>query len=98
MGEEARRVAVNVAPKVAKARTQPSGVFYQGILKMDDNDKSKPDLSRLKGQPNGSVFLNPYSRLFPHLVDDGKLVLADQNTLGKVARDTEEVIWTIGNL
>ena len=88
MGEEARRVAVNIAPKVAKARTQP-GVFYQGILKMDDNDKSKPDLSRLKGQPNGSVFLNPYNNLF-YIVDDGKLVLADQNTLGKVAPDTEE--------
>jgi len=88
VGEEARRVAVNIAPKVAKARTQP-GVFYQGILKMDDNDKSKPDLSRLKGQPNGSVFLNPYNNLF-YIVDDGKLVLADQNTLGKVAPDTEE--------
>jgi len=88
VGEEARRVAVNIAPKVAKARTQP-GVFYQGILKMDDNDKSRPDLSRLKGQPNGSVFLNPYNNLF-YIVDDGKLVLADQNTLGKVAPDTEE--------
>ena len=88
VGEEARRVAVNIAPKVAKARTQP-GVFYQGILKMDDNDKSKPDLSRLKGQPNGSVFLNPYNNLF-YIVDNGKLVLADQNTLGKVAPDTEE--------
>ena len=88
VGEEARRVAVNIAPKVAKARTQP-GVFYQGILKMDDNDKSKPDMSRLRGQPNGSVFLNPYNNLF-YIVDDGKLVLADQNTLGKVAPDTEE--------
>jgi len=88
VGEEARRVAVNLAPKVAKARTQP-GVFYQGILKMDDNDKTRPDMSRLKGQPNGSVFLNPYNNLF-YIVDDGKLVLADQNTLGKVAPDTEE--------
>ena len=88
VGEEARRVAVNIAPKVAKARTQP-GVFYQGILKMDDNDKTRPDMSRLKGQPNGSVFLNPYNNLF-YIVDDGKLVLADQNTLGKVAPDTEE--------
>ena len=88
VGEEARRVAVNIAPKVAKARTTP-GAFYQGILKMDDNDKTRPDLSRLKGQPNGSVFLNPYNNLF-YIVDDGKLVLADQNTLGKVAPDTEE--------
>ena len=56
---------------------------------MDDNDKSKPDLPRLKGQPNGSVFLNPYNNLF-YIVDDGKLVLADQNTLGKIAPDTEE--------
>jgi len=88
VGEEARRVAVNIAPKVAKARTT-KGVFYQGILKMDDNDKTRPDLSRLKGQPNGSVFLNPYNNLF-YIVDDGKLVLADQNTLGKVAPDTEE--------
>ena len=88
IGEEARRVAVNIAPKVAKARTT-KGVFYQGILKMDDNDKTRPDLSRLKGQPNGSVFLNPYNNLF-YIVDDGKLVLADQNTLGKVAPDTEE--------
>ena len=88
VGEEARRVAVNIAPKVAKARTTP-GAFYQGILKMDDNDKTKPDLSRLTGQPNGSVFLNPYNNLF-YIVDDGKLVLADQNTLGKVAPDTEE--------
>ena len=88
IGEEAKRVAVNIAPKVAKARTTP-GVFYQGILKMDDNDKTRPDMSRLKGQPNGSVFLNPYNNLF-YIVDDGKLVLADQNTLGKVAPDTEE--------
>ena len=88
VGEEARRVAVNIAPKVAKARTTP-GVFYQGILKMRDDDKTKPDMSRLVGQPNGSVFLNPYNNLF-YIVDDGKLVLADQNTLGKVAPDTEE--------
>ena len=88
VGEEARRVAVNIAPKVAKARTQP-GVFYQGILKMRDDDKTKPDMSRLVGQPNGAVFLNPFNNLF-YIVDDGKLVQADQNTLGKVAPDTEE--------
>ena len=88
VGEEARRVAVNIAPKVAKARTQP-GVFYQGILKMDDKDKSKPDLPRLKGQPDGAVFINPYNNLF-YIVDGGKLVLADQNTLGKIAPDEGE--------
>jgi len=88
VGEEARRIAVNIAPKVAKARTTP-GAFYQGILKMDDKDKTKPDMSRLVGQPNGAVFLNPFNNLF-YIVDDGKLIQADQNTLGKVAPDTEE--------
>tara|TARA_Y100001937_G_scaffold15569_1_gene21329 strand:- start:1467 stop:2243 length:777 start_codon:yes stop_codon:yes gene_type:complete len=88
VGDEARRIAVNIAPKVAKARTT-TGVFYQGILKMDDNDKSKPDLPRLKGQPDGAVFINPYNNLF-YIVDGGKLVLADQNTLGKIAPDEGE--------
>jgi len=88
VGAEARRIAVNIAPKVAKARTTP-GAFYQGILKMDDKDKTKPDMSRLVGQPNGAVFLNPFNNLF-YIVDDGKLIQADQNTLGKVAPDTEE--------
>ena len=88
VGDEARRIAVNIAPKVAKARTT-TGVFYQGILKMDDKDKSKPDLPRLKGQPDGAVFINPYNNLF-YIVDGGKLVLADQNTLGKIAPDEGE--------
>ena len=56
---------------------------------MDDKDKTKPDMSRLVGQPNGAVFLNPFNNLF-YIVDDGKLIQADQNTLGKVAPDTEE--------
>ena len=88
VGDEARRIAVNIAPKVAKARTTP-GIFYQGILKMDDDDKTRPDMSRLLGQPNGAVFLNPYNNLF-YIVDDGKLVQADQSTLRKQAPDTEE--------
>ena len=88
VGETAKIRAVNLAPKVAKARTT-TGVFYQGILKMDDNDKSKPDLPRLKGQPDGAVFINPYNNLF-YIVDGGKLVLADQNTLGKIAPDEGE--------
>ena len=33
VGDEARRIAVNIAPKVAKARTTP-GVFYQGIFEL----------------------------------------------------------------
>ena len=88
VGDEARRIAVNIAPKVAKARTTPN-IFYQGILKMEDDDKTKPDMSRLIGQPNGAVFLNPYNNLF-YIVDDGKLVQADQSTLRKQAPDTEE--------
>ncbi len=88
VGDEARRIAVNIAPKVAKARTTPN-IFYQGILKMEDDDKTKPDMSRLIGQPNGAVFLNPYNNLF-YIVDDDKLVQADQSTLQKQAPDTGE--------
>ena len=88
VGDEARRIAVNIAPKVAKARTTPN-IFYQGILKMEDDDKTKPDMSRLLAQPNGAVFLNPYNNLF-YIVDDDKLVQADQSTLQKQAPDTGE--------
>ena len=63
VGEEARIKAVNLAPKVAKARTTP-GIFYQGILIMDKKDTSKPDLGYMASQPDGAIFLNPNNNLF----------------------------------
>ena len=79
VGDEARIRAVNLAPKVAKARTTP-GVFYQGILIMDKKDSSKPDLGYMASQPDGSVFLNPTNNLF-YIKDDNKLKLVNQQTL-----------------
>jgi len=79
VGDEARRIAVNIAPKVAKARTTP-GVFYQGILIMDKKDTNKPDLNYMASQPEGSVFLNPTNNLF-YIKDDNKLKLVNQQTL-----------------
>jgi hypothetical protein len=52
VGDDAKIRAVNLAPKVAKARTTP-GVFYQGILIMDKTDTNKPDLSYMASQPEG---------------------------------------------
>jgi|TARA_S200002703_G_scaffold32264_1_gene28148 hypothetical protein len=79
VGEEARIKAVNLAPKVAKARTTP-GIFYQGILIMDKKDTSKPDLGYMASQPDGAIFLNPNNNLF-YTKDDNKLKLVDQQTL-----------------
>ena len=79
VGDEARIRAVNLAPKVAKARTTP-GVFYQGILIMDKKDSNKPDLAYMASQPDGSVFLNPTNNLF-YIKDDNKLKLVNQQTL-----------------
>ena len=79
VGDEARIRAVNLAPKVAKARTTP-GVFYQGILIMDKKDTNKPDLNYMASQPEGSVFLNPTNNLF-YIKDDNKLKLVNQQTL-----------------
>ena len=79
MGDEARIRAVNLAPKVAKARTTP-GVFYQGILIMDKSDSSKPDLAYMASQPDGAIFLNPNNNLF-YTKDDNKLKLVNQQTL-----------------
>ena len=77
--ETAKIRAVNLAPKVAKARTTP-GVFYQGILIMDKKDTNKPDLNYMASQPEGSVFLNPTNNLF-YIKDDNKLKLVNQQTL-----------------
>ena len=79
VGETAKIRAVNLAPKVAKARTTP-GVFYQGILIMDKKDTNKPDLNYMASQPEGSVFLNPTNNLF-YVKDDNKLKLVNQQTL-----------------
>ena len=79
VGETAKIRAVNLAPKVAKARTTP-GVFYQGILIMDKKDTNKPDLNYMASQPEGSVFLNPTNNLF-YIKDDNKLKLVNQQTL-----------------
>ena len=79
VGDEARIRAVNLAPKVAKARTTP-GIFYQGILIMDKSDSSKPDLAYMASQPDGAIFLNPNNNLF-YTKDDNKLKLVNQQTL-----------------
>ena len=79
VGDDAKIRAVNLAPKVAKARTTP-GVFYQGILIMDKTDTNKPDLSYMASQPEGAVFLNPTNNLF-YIKDDNKLKLVNQQTL-----------------
>jgi len=79
IGEAAKIRAVNLAPKVAKARTTPN-VFYQGILIMDKKDTTKPDLNYMASQPEGAVFLNPNNNLF-YIKDDNKLKLVNQQTL-----------------
>lgn len=79
IGEAAKIRAVNLAPKVAQARTAPN-VFYQGILIMDKKDTTKPDLNYMASQPEGAVFLNPNNNLF-YIKDDNKLKLVNQQTL-----------------
>jgi len=81
VGQEAAEIAVNISPKVAKARTT-KGILYQGIMKLGKD--GKPDLnpgsSNVLGQPEGAVFLHPRLNLF-YVISDGKLKRADQNTL-----------------
>ena len=81
VGEEARRVAVNLAPFVAKGRQTP-GVRFAGILPVD-RSTGEPNLDRKFGlarQPNGTVYIHPFQNLF-YVVQDGQLEVADQETL-----------------
>jgi len=81
VGEEARRVAVNLAPFVAKGRQTP-GIRFAGILPVDTKT-GEPNLDRKFGlarQPNGTVYIHPYQSLF-YVVQDGNLEVADQETL-----------------
>ena len=81
VGEEARRVAVNLAPFVAKGRQTP-GIRFAGILPVDTKT-GEPNLDRKFGlarQPNGTVYIHPFQNLF-YVVQDGQLEVADQETL-----------------
>ena len=80
MGDEARIRAVNLASKVAKARTTP-GVFYQGILIMDKSDSKRNLIDQIGITTRWSCqFLNPNNNLF-YTKDDNKLKLVNQQTL-----------------
>ena len=81
VGEEARQLAVNLAPFVAKGRQTP-GVRFAGILPVD-RSTGEPNLSPKFGlarQPNGTVYVHPFQQLF-YVVQDGELEVADQETL-----------------
>ena len=81
VGEEAKQLAVNLAPFVAKGR-QTSGVRFAGILPVD-RSTGEPNLSPKFGlarQPNGTVYVHPFQQLF-YVVQDGQLEVADQETL-----------------
>jgi hypothetical protein len=81
VGEQAKQLAVNLAPFVTKGRRTP-GVRFAGILPVDAKT-GEPDLSAKFGlarQPNGTVYVHPFQNLF-YIVQDGQLELADQDTL-----------------
>jgi len=81
VGEQAKQLAVNLAPFVTKGRKTP-GVRFAGILPVDSKT-GEPDLSAKFGlarQPNGTVYVHPFQNLF-YIVQDGQLELADQDTL-----------------
>ena len=81
VGDEARALAVNLAPFVAKGRQTP-GVRFAGILPVD-RATGEPNLSEKFGlarQPNGTVYIHPFQNLF-YVVQDGQLEVADQETL-----------------
>jgi len=81
VGEEAKQLAVNLAPFVAKGRQTP-GVRFAGILPVD-RSTGEPNLSPKFGlarQPNGTVYVHPFQQLF-YVVQDGQLEVADQETL-----------------
>ena len=87
--EEAQQLAVNLAPKIAQiqqAELKNPNILYQGILQMDDNDPSQPDLNWVGTQPDGAVFMNPYDRLF-YIKDGDNFYPADQRTFGKPAKE-----------
>tara|TARA_R100001440_G_scaffold14293_2_gene24362 strand:- start:1362 stop:2120 length:759 start_codon:yes stop_codon:yes gene_type:complete len=78
---DARQLAVNLSPFVTKGRRTP-GVRFAGILPVDAKT-GEPNLSPKFGlarQPNGTVYVHPFQQLF-YVVQDGKLELADQETL-----------------
>ena len=81
VGEEAKQLAVNLAPFVAKGRQTP-GVRFAGILPVD-RATGEPNLSEKFGlarQPNGTVYVHPFQSLY-YDVQDGELELAHQDTL-----------------
>jgi hypothetical protein len=81
VGEQAKQLAVNLAPFVTKGRRTP-GVRFAGILPVDTKT-GEPNLSAKFGlarQPNGTVYVHPFQNLF-YIVQDGQLELADQDTL-----------------
>jgi len=78
---DARQLAVNLAPFVTKGRRTP-GIRFAGILPVDAKT-GEPNLSPKFGldrQPNGTVYIHPFQSIF-YVVQDGKLEVADQNTL-----------------
>jgi len=87
--EDAQQLAVNIAPKIARIQQEElknPNILYQGILQMDDNDPSQPDLNWVGTQPDGAVFMNPYDRLF-YIKDGDNFYPADQRTYGKPAKE-----------
>jgi len=87
--EEAQQLAVNLAPKIAQiqqAELKNPNILYQGILKMDENDPTQPNLNWVGTQPDGAIFMNPYDRLF-YIKDGDNFYPADQRTFGKPAKE-----------
>ncbi len=81
VGEQAKQLAVNLAPFVAKGRQTP-GIRFAGILPVDAKT-GEPNLDPKFGlarQPNGTVFIHPFQSIF-YVVKDGELEVADQETL-----------------
>ncbi len=81
VGEQAKQLAVNLAPFVTKGRKTP-GVRFAGILPVDSKT-GEPNLSPKFGlarQPNGTVYIHPFQSIF-YVVQDGQLEVADQDTL-----------------
>jgi hypothetical protein len=74
--------AINLSPKIAKIQMKANAdesINYGGMLKMDSNDPTKPDMGWAETQPDGSILLNPYDGQFYIKTPEG-LRVADQKT------------------
>lgn len=71
--------AIGLARKDVRA-DEVLGNKYQGMLRMNPRDKTQIDIGWIQTQPDGGVFLNPYTGLY-YKKKGQTLILLDQDTL-----------------